>query len=146
MGWTVSTDISKENLLIATGLNDGGATQRFFTNEVMRASDPYTPFDTGVLKNTAQNCGDNIYYNVPYARYVWYGKLMVDPKTHKGAFFSEDYGFWSRPNTPKLLTDVDLEYHGGAKRGAYWVNRAWIDNKDSILKATKDYIIMRYGK
>lgn len=146
MSFAIKTDINAFRMLSTAGLDPQGDAQRFFTGEIMRASDPYTPFDTGVLKNTAQNLGDSIYYNTPYARYMWYGKLMVDPITHKGAFFNENYGFWSRPNTPKVLTDTDLVYHGGGKRGSYWVNRAWIDNKDTIIKSTENYIKMRCGK
>lgn len=70
---------------------------------------------------------------------------MVDPVTHKGAFFSEDYGFWSRPNTPKVLTDIDLNFKGGGLRGAHWTERAWIDHKNDILTSTRDFIIKRGG-
>ena len=142
MSFEVKTNVnwSPNRILSVCGLDPQGDVQKFFTSEVIRASDPYVPTDTGVLKNTVQNEGDSITYNTPYARYMWYGKLMVDPITHKGAFFSETYGFWSRPNTPKVLTDKDLVYHGGGRRGAYWVNRSWIDNKDSIIASTQAFM------
>lgn len=127
-------------MLAMAGFTEDSAAQRFFTEEVMRASDPYVPMDTGVLKNIAKNCGDEILYNTPYARYQWYGKLMVDPYTGKGAFFSEDYGFWSRPGVQKVLSDRDLNYQGAPRRGAFWVNRAWADNKYSIIKSTREFI------
>jgi hypothetical protein len=132
-----------EKILEGLGLQEAGSVQKFFTNELMRLSDPYVPFRQGPLKNSAhmtQN-GDGIIYNTPYARYHWYGKLMVDPITKKGAFYDPRSGrFWSRPNTPKELTDRDLQYTGGPLRGPRWVERCWIDNKDSIIKATEAYI------
>ena len=50
---------------------------------------------------------------------------MVDPITLKGAFFAPNYGFWSRPNTKKIMDPKgrDLEFHGGGLRGAKWFDR-----------------------
>lgn len=124
------------------GLDPGGPVQKFFTNEIMRLSDPYVPFRSGPLKNSAHPTPnwDGIIYNAPYARYHWFGKLMVDPITGKGAFYDPRSGrYWSRPNTPKVLTNRDLQYTGGHLRGPRWVERCWIDNKDSILKSTEAY-------
>lgn len=125
------------------GLQDAGPVQKFFTNELMRLSDPYVPFRQGPLKNSVHPSQewDSIIYNTPYARYHWYGKLMVDPITRKGAFYDPRSGrYWSRPNTPKVLTNIDLQYTGGPLRGPRWVERCWIDNKDSILKSVEAYI------
>ena len=124
------------------GLQPGGPVQKFFTSEVMRLSDPYVPFRNGPLKNSAHPTPDwdGIIYNTPYARYHWFGKLMVDPITKKGAFYDPRSGrYWSRPNTPKILTTRDLQYTGGPLRGPRWVERCWIDNKDSIIRATEAY-------
>lgn len=132
-----------EKILENHGLQEAGPVQKFFTSEIMRLSDPYVPFRQGPLKNSAHPSmnWDSIIYNTPYARYHWYGKLMVDPITKKGAFYDPKSGrYWSRPNTPKELTDRDLQYTGGPLRGPRWVERCWIDNKDSIIKATEAYI------
>jgi hypothetical protein len=139
--WIDLDDVNQ--ILRNHGLQDGGPVQKFFTNELMRLSDPYVPFRSGPLKNSAHMTqdGDGIIYNTPYARYHWYGKLMVDPITKKGAFYDPRSGrYWSRPNTPKELTDRDLQYTGGPLRGPRWVERCWIDNKDSILKSVEAYI------
>ena len=135
--FTVSVDVSDA----AKSLNcfgPGGSAQKFFTNELMKLSDSYVPFRNGPLKNSAmmESDGTGIIYNTPYARYHWYGKLMVDPKTGKGAFFKEGYGFWSRPNTPKVLTEKDMQYNGAPMRGPRWVERCYIDNKERLISAT----------
>lgn len=132
-----------EKILENHGLQEAGPVQKFFTSEIMRLSDPYVPFRSGPLKNSAHMTpeGDGIIYNAPYARYHWFGKLMVDPITKKGAFYDPKSGrFWSRPNTPKELTERDMKYTGGPLRGPRWVERCWVDNKDSIIKATEAYI------
>lgn len=138
--FTVKVDVSSaDEVLKKHGLNPGGAVQAFFTNEIMRLSDDYAPFANGVLKNSAYipPSNDAIIYNTPYARYHWYGKLMVDPITGKGAFFSPTYGFWSRPNTPKVLTNRNMQYQEAPLRGPRWVERCWLDNKDAIIAATE---------
>ncbi len=132
-----------EAVLIKCGLEPGGKAQRFFSSEVMRISNPYLPFRTGVLQASARltDAGDGIIYNTPYARYHWYGKLMVDPITKKGAFYNPSTGrFWSRPNTSKELTDEDLKYRGAPMRGPRWVERAWIDNGRKVCEATEKFI------
>lgn len=126
---------SVEDMLKDKGLLPGGDIQKFLTNEVIRISDPYVPMDTGILKNQVSVAQDATYYDYisPYARYHWYGKLMVDPITKKGAFFNPNYGFWSRPGVPKELTDKDMNYRGAPMRGPKWTMRAWADNKNQVI-------------
>ena len=131
-----------EAILAAHGLDPGGRVQRFFSSEVMRVSNPYVPFRNGVLQASAHvaDNGAAVIYDTPYARYHWYGKLMVDPITKKGAFHDPMTGrFWSRPNVQKELTDRDLQYNGAPLRGPRWVERAWIDNGDDVIKAVQAY-------
>ena len=139
--FNINIDMEDVNTILKNhGLDANGKVQKFFTNEIMRISDDYVPFDGGPLKNSARNLGDAILYNTPYARYHWYGKLMVDPITKKGSFFKEGYGHWSRPNTPKVLTTRSMNYKGSPTRGPRWVERAWVNNKESIIKSTEDFI------
>ena len=63
---------STEKILLKRNLNKNGKGQRFFTHEVRRLSDPYVPFLTGVLKNTATETVGSITYNTPYARRQYY--------------------------------------------------------------------------
>lgn len=140
--FTVKVDFSDAKKVLENhGLEKGGRVQAFFTNEVMRRSDPYVPFSSGPLKNTARITADmdGIVYNQPYARVHWYGKLMVDPVTKKGAFYSPEFGFWSRPKVKKELSDRDMEYQGAPLRGSRWVERSWLDNKDDIIRSTEKF-------
>lgn len=124
------------------GLEPGGAVQWFFSNEVLRLADSYVPFDNGVLAASGRviGQGDALIYDTPYARYHWFGKLMVDPITGKGAFFNPKYGFWSRKGVNKVLTDRDMQYQGAPLRGSMWTTRMWADRSAEILKSMEDFI------
>lgn len=61
-----------DKILLKHHLAKNGDGQKFFTHEVRRMSDPYVPFLTGALKNTATETPTTITYNTPYARRQWY--------------------------------------------------------------------------
>ena len=97
-------------------------TQQYIDNEVLRLSDPYLPMQSGMLKKlgilgTVLGSGE-VVWNGPYARYLYYGKLMVG-------------------RAPKKLTGTNLTFHGGRNsppRGAFWFERMKADKKDQILR------------
>lgn len=63
---------STDRILLKRKLNKNGQAQKFFTHEVRRHCDPYVPFKTGMLKNTAVEHIDSIEYIQPYARRQYY--------------------------------------------------------------------------
>lgn len=93
--------------------------QKYVDSEVLRLSDKYTPFQNGFLANSGilgTVIGSGLVeYNAIYARYQYYGKVMVG-------------------KAPKQVTDKDLVYTGGPIRGSFWFERMKIDHKKSILK------------
>ncbi len=122
-----------------------GRNQLFFTQEVYKFSGPYTPSSlddedkSPFIANVAIT-PEYIHYLSLQALYLWNGKLMVDPITEKGAFFSESYGFWSRPNTLKKLTDKDLNFTGSPMRGSHWTDRMWADKSKEIVSTVQKFI------
>lgn len=146
--YTVKVDVSAaQKILEKHGLQSGGPAQRFLSSELMRLSDPYVPFDRGALKNSAKidTDGKGIIYDTPYARYHYYGKLMVDPTTGKGCFVFKDKKTgnivkYSRPGVQKVLTNRDMIYHGAPLRGARWAERCWTDRKEDILNSLQKFI------
>lgn len=62
-----------DKILLKRSLNRNGKAQQFFTSEVKRLSDPYVPFRTGSLKNTARAFLNRIEYIQPYAKSNYYG-------------------------------------------------------------------------
>lgn len=138
--------------MAASGLKDGSA-QRFFTNEVARATDEYVPMQTGVLAGTAMRFIEPtaIHYIAPYAVYLYEGELMVDPKYKIGAFHNEKTGrFWSRKGVQKILDPKGrrLKYDTTAhpKAGDHWADRAWKDKGDEIAGEVADFLADNIAK
>jgi hypothetical protein len=107
--------------------------QTFVDQEVIRLMDPYTPNLNGVLIKTAvlgTKIGEGeIHQIAPYARYQYYGKLMVSSTTGSA---------WSH-GEKKVLTDKDL-VHNKSKNplaGPLWFERMKTDKKDQLLRGIK---------
>lgn len=121
------------------GINNGGAVHRRFTQVCARHMDKYVPKDGGILRTNIDIQPTKIIYKSLYAFYQYKGKLYVDPKTKKGAFYNEAYGFWSRPNTQKMPTNKKLNYHTPGT-GSYWDKKMWSAEKKQVIKETQAYL------
>lgn len=69
--------------------------------QAAKDTEPFVPMLTGSLKNRTQVKDNLIIYPGPYARYLYYGKLMVDPQTGSA---------WARSGSTKVLTDKNLVF------------------------------------
>lgn len=111
--------------------------QTFVDSEVIRLSVPYVPKRDGVLIRSATistNLGSGeVKYRTPYARYQYYGKLMVDPETGSS---------WARAGVTKVLTNRDLG-HAESPRGAFWFEMMKEKHKLDILKGAKKIVKLR---
>ncbi len=101
--------------------------QKYVDSEVLRLCSRYIPFQTGFLNQsgilgTVIGTG-TVVYNAPYARYLYYGKIMRDKEGR--AFFG---------GAPKHVTEENLSYHGEPQRGAFWFERMKAAHKDAILR------------
>lgn len=96
--------------------------QKFVDSEVLRLSDKYIPFKTGFLKKSGILGTDigsgTVEWIAPYARYLYYGKVMVG-------------------KAPKKVTDIDLAYAGEPQKGSFWFERMKIDHKQEIIDGAK---------
>lgn len=63
---------------------------------------PFVPALTLSLANRTKVEGNTIVYPDPYARYLYYGKLMVDPDTGSP---------WASEGATKVLTDRNLVFN-----------------------------------
>jgi hypothetical protein len=83
---------------------------------------PFVPALTLSLANRTRVDGNTIIYPGPYARYLYYGKVMAGPK----------YG-------PKYATDKDLVYtksmHPNAQ--SHWFEASKAQNLDKWLRGVK---------
>lgn len=127
-----------------TDLKEDGKVQQFVDSFVLYHSEPYEPgkhiHNSGVV-STKIGSGQVI-WNTPDTNYSYEEKLMVDPITLKGAFFSKDYGFWSRPNTEKIMdpNGRNLEFHGGGLRGGHWFDRMIEAEMSELIKGVQNIV------
>ena len=101
----------------------------------------YVPKKEGILRGNVFIDANSITYEQPYARYMYYGKKMV-MENGKSAYYSPDYGFWSKPKEKggkKTVTNEDLIYHTPGT-GAYWDKKMWSAEKDNVLAEVQAYV------
>lgn len=105
--------------------------QKYVDSACIRLMDKYTPMLTGTLKKsptlgTVIGSG-KIEYASPYARYQYYGKLMVSTLTGSS---------YATRGEKKELTTVDLTYNTASHplAGAFWFERMKADHGDEILR------------
>lgn len=102
---------------------DYSKAQKMVDSEVLRLSEPYVPFKSGFLRQsgtlgTTIGSGEVVYL-APYARYQYYGWVMV-----------------GKP--PKTKTSIPLKYHGGSETGRLWFEVMKRRYKSEILKKASD--------
>lgn len=133
---------SVKNLMKSVGLNEEGKVQKYIDRFVLYHSEPYLPGKHVHTPHANKPGSGEVTWNTPDANYLYEGKLMVDPITLKGAFFSANYGFWSRPNTQKIMDPKgrDLVYHGGGLRGSKWFDRMINTEMDELIKGVENII------
>ena len=117
------------------------SVQKFVDSECIRLMVPYTPMMNGILMKSAvmgtKIGSGHIYYNSPYARYQYYGKLMVSSVTGSA---------YAKHGESKVLTDKDLEYNTARHPQAQkmWFEAMKADKKEQILRGAA--AIARRGK
>lgn len=121
-------------MLKKRGLEKNGRTQKLLTAECARYMDKYVPMDTGILKNTRIIGTNSVTYNTPYARMMYYGKVMVDPKTGAAGFLT-DKGWRSRKGVEKIESSREFDYRGAPQRGKLWDEKMWRNHSTAILNA-----------
>lgn len=114
----IDAHINTAAILDSRGLGNDARARKMLASEVARMSDPYVPMQQGILKNTRQidQEGRAILYPQPYARYHYYGKVMVG-------------------RAPKQATNRDLQHHGAPKRGPFWDKRMMADRGDELISS-----------
>lgn len=128
MKFVVCTDVSAT--LGAVIANKTDSVGRVVAEQVRKDTSPFVPMLTGSLDDRTRVEGNTIIYPGPYARYLYYGKVMVDPDTGSP---------WAKAGATKVLTDRNLvfttDFHGQAQ--ALWFEAAKAQNKDKWLRVAQ---------
>lgn len=122
------------------GIQKGGPAHAFLTNTCYRYMGQFVPGGArGTLNQNVDIDVDKITYKSPYAHYQYNGELYVDPQYKKGAFYSEDYGYWSRPGISKIASGKPLNYHTPGT-GSFWDKKMWTSRGKEVVKEVQDYV------
>lgn len=109
--------------------------QYWLDTQVMQSMVPYMPMITGNLiqrtmaeSSTLAGSGVVAAGVPPYGRFLYMGKVMIDPVTRSA---------WARPGAKKVVTQKPLTYSNG--RTDHWFDaakamhgRAWVDGVKRI--------------
>lgn len=101
--------------------------------QVDKDTSPYTPALTGSLNQRTRVVGNSVVYPGPYARYLYYGKLMVDPDTGSP---------WAQPGAVKVLTDRDLVFNQSVhpQAQAHWFEASKAQNLDKWRRVAAENV------
>lgn len=105
---------------------DGNATrlERALAWQIHKDTIPFLPALTLSLTQRSRVQGNHIIYPGPYARYLWYGKVMVNALTGKGPMYIPDVGYrWPRGAILKP-TERDLKFNTSVHADAtsHWMD------------------------
>ena len=113
-----------------------GKAQYTLDSMVMTSMEPYMPHRTGVFRNITKamsaaiaGSGTVIAAAPPFGRFLYEGKVMVDPETNSP---------WARPGAKKVVTDRDLKY-SNPKATPHWFDTAKKNHGASWVNVAKRY-------
>ena len=136
-------------ILTRIGVNKTGDVQMQLTRIVNKRITRYMPFRTGALSTKLKyiKSPTEIEVAAPYARMMYYGKVMVNSKTGKGPAFIPGVGYRYKKGTILKATDRDLKYDTTKhpEAGPFWDRRMMAVEKDAIVSEVQAYV-RRKGK
>lgn len=137
-------------LIRRKGLAVDGAVQMFHTQNVLNRLENHMPHLTGATYTITVTQTDirkpEIVTDTPYARYLFYGKVMVDPQTGAAGFLTLN-GWRSRKGCTKVRTDRDLEFTKiKPQAGPRWDKALVAAEGDALRADLQRYIDRRSGR
>lgn len=112
------------------GLDKNGRVTKYLRDTVDRLSNPFIPFSQGMLRrNKTYPSNYEIKYTSPYAKYQYYGKLML----------AKNGSAWAKLGEKKETTSQNLKYHTSGT-GAKWDKLMMQRRKNDLIKDVENYI------
>lgn len=95
--------------------------------QMKKDTSPYVPFLNSGLDENTKVIGNAVVYDTDYARFLYYGKVMVDPET--GSTYAPKGG-------TKVLTDKNLVFttSGHAQAQSHWFEASKAENLDKWIR------------
>ena len=139
-------------ILTRLGVDKNGDVQKQATRIINRRITRYMPYRTGALSTKLKyiKSPTEIEVLARYARYQYYGKVMVNSKTGKGPALIPGVGYRYKKGTILEATDKNLDQKprspGNDRAGPFWDRRLMANEGDAILAEIQEYIRTRGGK
>nr|DAH76941.1 MAG TPA: Minor capsid protein [Caudoviricetes sp.] len=151
MSARIKVEMKPVNAILARlGVNKTGDVQQFVTNTINRRITRYMPFRTGVLSTKLKfvKAPTEIEVLGPYARMMYYGKVMVDSATGKGPAKIPGVGYRFRRGAVLRATDRDLDYDKTKhpRAGPLWDRALMAAEGNQIAAEVQDYVNRKAGK
>lgn len=109
--------------------------------QVRKDTEPFVPASDAPagMHIRTQVHGNTIIYPGPYARYLYYGKLMVDPETGSA---------WARKGATKVLADKNLVFRKDvhSKAQSHWFEASKAQNLDKWIRIAAKEVTRGKGK
>lgn len=105
--------------------------RKMLKNEIAKDTEKFVPFRgrylRGSVTQSLQSDDQYLIYNAPYARFLYYGYVMIGRVTHRP---------WARRGETKIKTDKKLTF-SQPLACSHWFERSKALNKDKWLKIAK---------
>lgn len=130
-GFTVKVKKNSTNKILKDhGLDQDGRAIRFLRDDADRLMNPYIPMQNGMLRgNKTYPSNHEIKYISPYAKYQYYGKLML----------AKNGSSWAKKGEKKIATSRNLKYHTSGT-GPKWDQLMMQRRKNDLIKDLQNYI------
>lgn len=128
----VDLDIGRARVNAATE-----KANHLLAQQVRKDTEPFVPALTGSLAGRATVKGSTIQYPGPYARFLYYGKVMIDPETGSP---------YALKGATKTVTNKDLVFNKSMHQDAqaFWFEASKAVNLEKWLreygKAVRHYL------
>lgn len=135
----VSVDMSGLNSLSQELEKQSTRGEHIVAQQVAKDTSPFVPALTGSLDVRTRVEGSDVIYPGPYARFLYNGKLMVDPNT--GSSYAPKGG-------TKVTTDRDLVFNKSVhpQAQAHWFEASKAQNMDKWRRVARKAVANGFHK
>lgn len=130
-GFKVKVKINKTSQILKDhGLDESGRVIRYATTRADALMMPFIPGGSGgqLAKLKAYPKANEIKYISPYAKYQYYGKLML----------AKNGSSWAKKGEKKVLTSRNLKYHTSGT-GPKWDKMMMQRRGNELIKDVENY-------
>ena len=132
------------------GVDKQGDVQMQLTRIINKRITRYMPFRSGALATKLKfiKSPTEIQVMGPYARMMYEGLIMEDPKLRAAGFKDADGQWKSRKGVPKVVSDRPINYDTSkhALAGPKWDRRMMANERVAIVAEVQSYVNRRGKK